>query len=278
MSAAAAPPFDLDNYDACVFDLDGTVWLGAADPIPGAATFLERCRDAGIRVAYATNAIVHSPESLSERLVAAGLAEPNEPVVTSGLVMTRTLVEAGVERVAAVIPPALTEALTTAGIDVVPSDEIEPDDFGPVAPSRALVMASSREATIGSIERLGRLAADGHRLYLSSTEPGFPVKGGLEPGGGVLLAALTFMYDIEPIVLGKPSPEYAAVVATSVGGNGTRIAMIGDSQRSDIGIAKVLGCDSVLLTGHAIKPIDDGFPMPTYVAATLSDEFVPYGS
>jgi HAD superfamily hydrolase (TIGR01450 family) len=269
-------PFDLDNYDACVFDLDGTVWLGATDPIPGAAEFLDRCRERDIRIAYATNAIVHSPGSLSERLVAAGLAKPDEPVVTSGLVMTRTLVEAGVERVATVVPPALTDALTTEGIEVVPSDDIGPDEFGPPDRSRALVMASSREATIGSIERLGRLALAGHRLYLSSTEPGFPVTGGLEPGGGVLLAALTFMYDIEPIVLGKPSSQYAAVVASAVGGNGTRIAMIGDSQRSDVGIAEVLDCDSVLLTGHAIKPIDDAFPIPTYTAPTLADQIAPY--
>lgn len=269
-------PFDLGNYDACVFDLDGTVWLGATDPITGAAEFLHQCRDRGIRIAYATNAIIHSPESLSERLVDAGLAAPDEPVVTSGLVMTRTLVEAGVEQVATVVPPALTDSLTAAGIQVVSSDDIDPDGFGPVDRSRALVLASSREATIGSIERLGRLAAAGHRLYLSSTEPGFPVTGGIEPGGGVLLAALTFMYDIEPIVLGKPSAQYAAVVASAVGGNGTRIAMIGDSQRSDIGIAEVLDCDSVLLTGHAIKPIDDSFPMPTYTAPTLADAITPY--
>ena len=139
-------------------------------------------------------------------------------------------------------------------------------------------MASSREATIGSIERLGRLADAGHRLYLSSTEPGFPVTGGIEPGGGVLFSALRFMYDVEPIVLGKPSTQYAAVVADAVGGNGTRIAMIGDSQRSDIAIADILGCDSVFLTRYSIRPLHHEMPMPTYTAPTLADEFVPYGS
>jgi NagD protein len=270
-------PFDLANYDACVFDLDGTVWLGATDPIPGAADFLQRCRDEGKRIAYATNAIVHAPETLSERLCEAGLAHPGEPVVTSGLVITRTLAERGVERVAAVVPEALATALAAAGNQLLLPDDLDPDDFGPVDASRALVMASFRGATIGSIERLGRLAAAGHPLFLSSRDPGFPVTGGIEPGGGVLFAALTTMYEVTAIVLGKPSPEYAAAVADAVGGPGQRIAMIGDSQRADIGIAVELGCDSVLLTGYSVRPIDAALPVPTFVASTLADPFEPYG-
>jgi HAD superfamily hydrolase (TIGR01450 family) len=276
-TTARVGPFDLANYDACVFDLDGTVWLGATDPIAGAADFLQRCRDEGKRIAYATNAIVHAPETLSERLCEVGLALPGEPVVTSGLVITRTLAERGVERVAAVIPEALATALAGAGIQVMLPDDLDPDDFGPVDSSRALVMASFRGATIGSIERLGRLAAAGHPLFLSSRDPGFPVTGGIEPGGGVLFAALTTMYDVTAIVLGKPSPEYAAAVADAVGGPGQRIAMIGDSQRADIGIAVELGCDSVLLTGYSVRPIDTALPVPTFVASTLADPFEPYG-
>jgi HAD superfamily hydrolase (TIGR01450 family) len=276
LPTTSTAPFDLANYDACVFDLDGTVWLGATDPIPGAAEFLARCRASGVRVAFATNAIMPSPEELSERLVTAGLARPDEPIVTSGLVITRTLVDAGVRTVAAVIPAALAESLTSAGIDVVSPDDVGPDEFGPVSSTRALVMASSRGATIGAIERLGRLASAGHRLYLSSQEPGYPVTGGIEPGGGVLMAALRFMYDVEPVVLGKPSTQYASVIAQTVGGDGTRIAMIGDSQRSDVAIAEILGCDSVFLTRYAIRPIDGGMPVPTFTAPTLADEFVPF--
>jgi HAD superfamily hydrolase (TIGR01450 family) len=263
-------PFDLANYDACVFDLDGTVWLGASDPIPGAAEFLETCRERGITIAYATNAIVHAPEALSERLVAAGIARPDEPVVTSGLVITRTLRARGVERVAAVIPPALADSLSSVGIDVVSPDAVSPDEFGAPDPSRALAMASFREATIGSIERLGRLAVAGHPLYLSSRDPGFPVTGGIEPGGGVLFRALTTMYDVEGVVLGKPSAEYADTVADTVGVARDRIVMIGDSQRADMGIAAELGCDGVLLTGYSVRPIDPTLPDPTYVAETLA--------
>lgn len=268
-------PFDLDRYDACVFDLDGTVWLGARHPIPGAAGFLDRCRDRGIAIVYATNSTVHAPDALSQRLVEAGLARPGEPVVTSGVVMARTLRQRGIVHVAGVLPHALARTLTDTGIEVEAPDDISPDDFGTVAPDRALVLAASRDATIGSIERLGRLAAAGHPVYISSKDAGFPIPGGIEPGGGVLLAALRAMYDVPVTVLGKPSPEYAAVVRDVIGGAG-RTAMFGDSQRADIGTAHHLGADAILLTGHSVRPIDPALPDPTYVGTTLADTFRPY--
>lgn len=269
-----APEFDASRYDAFVFDLDGTVWLGADAPIPGARAFLDVCRERGATVVFATNAIVHSPETLSAQLVHLGLARPDEPVVTSGTVIVRTLLAEGARLVAGVIPSQLEESLLQAGIAVVSPNDVTVDDFGAVGPERALVLASSRAATIGSIERLGRLASAGHRTYISSKDAGFPIVGGIEPGGGVLFAALTAMYDVDATILGKPSPQYAAAIATVIGDGGRRILMCGDSQRADIGIAHELGCDSVLLTGHSVRPVSRDLPTPTYVAPTLADPFV----
>ncbi len=268
-------PFDLSRYDACVFDLDGTVWLGT-DPIPGAADFLEQCRAQGSTIVFATNAIVHSPETLSAQLVHAGLARPDETVVTSGAVIVRTLVGEGAATVAGVIPDQLGESLIQAGIDVVSPNEVDVHEFGPVGPERALVLASSRGATIGAIERLGRLAVAGHRVYLSSKDPGFPVQGGIEPGGGVMFAALTAMYDVEATILGKPSRYYADMVAAAAGGHDRRIVMFGDSQRADIGIAHLLDADGVLLTGHSVRPLDPTLGAPHYTATSLAETPVPH--
>ena len=270
------PEFDAARYDAFVFDLDGTVWLGADAPIEGAREFLDGCRARGAAVAFATNAIVHTPETLSAQLVRLGLARPDEPVVTSGTVIVRTLLDEGARCVAAVLPSQLEEALLQAGIDVVSPNDVTVEDFGPIGPERALVLASSRGATIGSVERLGRLAMAGHRAYISSKDAGFPIVGGIEPGGGVLFAALTAMYDVDATILGKPSPQYAAVVAAAVGGPHRTILMCGDSQRADIGIAHELGCDSLLLTGHSVRPISTDLPPPTYVAPSLADAVVRF--
>jgi HAD superfamily hydrolase (TIGR01450 family) len=270
-----APAFDLSRYDAFVFDLDGNVWLGTT-PIPGAAEFLDRCRAQGATVTFATNATAHLPATLHAQLTEVGLARPGETVVTSGSVMIRTLRASGATHIAGVIPPPLVAAMRAAGLEVSSSNDVDVEQFGPVGRERALVGAASRLATIGEIERLGRLAMAGHRLYLSSKEPGFPITGGIEPGGGVLLAALRTMYDVEVTVVGKPSPFYADTVLDAVGGPGRSILMVGDSQRADIGIADLLQVDSVLLKGHSVAPIVRDLPAPTYVAATLADLPTPH--
>lgn len=267
------PPFDLGRYKATVFDLDGTVWL-SGEPMPGAREFLDRCRSQGATIVFATNAIVSSPEQLSSELVACGLALPDEPVVTAGTVIVHTVLAARVSEVVTVAPPALHAQLSEAGIEVIPAEHADVDAWRQPAPDRALVMASSRAATIGAIEVIGRLAAAGHPMYLSSRDPGFPTRDGMEPGGGMLLAAARALYEFEPTLVGKPSQYYADTVADVVGGAGP-IAVFGDSQRSDIGIAHLLGADGVLVTGRSVAPVTPDLPAPTYVTPSLSNEPVP---
>ncbi|MEO6570351.1 MAG: HAD hydrolase-like protein, partial [Ilumatobacteraceae bacterium] len=107
---------------------------------------------------------------------------------------------------------------------------------------------------------------------LSSQDPGFPTDGGIEPGGGALLAAARAMYDFEPITVGKPSRLYADAVAEALGRPTGRIAMFGDSQRADMGIAGHLGADGILVTGYSVQPVVSGLPAPTYVCTSLADE------
>lgn len=271
------PRFDLSHYDAAVFDLDGTVWLGPGHPIPGAREFLDRCRDLGHAIAFATNA-PRPPTPLIEQLVADGLARPGEPVITSAVVITRTLVRRGVTRAGALVPEPMADWMRAAGIEVVAPADHDIASFGEIGPGRALVMAASRQVTIGDIERLGRLAAAGHPVYAVSKDPGYPVAGGIEPGGAALLAALRTLYDVDATILGKPSTDYAAAVAEAVGGAERRIVMFGDSAHADMGIAHELGADGVLLTAHSMRPIEPTGPMPHYTAATLADAPLPIES
>ena len=83
----------------------------------------------------------------------------------------------------------------------------------------------------------------------------------------MLVAAARLLYDIDPIVLGKPSRYYADVVRKSVRTDGP-IVMFGDSQRADMGIAEFLGADGVLVTS---KPLDPHLPQPHYVTTSLAD-------
>ena len=83
-------PFDLARYAAAVFDLDGTVWL-TDTPLPGAVELINRCRELGLTVTFATNATAVSAVRLHEMLLACGLGAADDIVVTGGSVIACTL-------------------------------------------------------------------------------------------------------------------------------------------------------------------------------------------
>jgi glycerol 3-phosphatase-2 len=265
--------FDLARYDAAVFDLDGTVWLGE-DPIPGAAEFVDECRDRGLTVTFATNATALSAGTIAEKLIVCGLGQPGDGVVTGGIVVASSLAARRVREVVAVAPPAMVDAITASGVAVLDPADLATSDWS-LAADRAVAIGAYREATVGALETIGRLHAHGHPLFVTSLDPSFPGKGRLEPGGGTLVAAVSAMYPTAPIVLGKPSEAYAAVVAESVRSTG-RIVMFGDSQRADIGTAHLLDADSVFITGPRNTQVRDDLPFPTFVTERLGKPTLPF--
>lgn len=273
MAEVIAPPFDLARYSAAVFDLDGTVWLSET-PMPGAIEFVDRARAAGLTITFATNATFASVARIHELLVACGLGRPEDAVVTGGRVVARSLAALGVTEVIAEAPPAMVEAMREEGIRLVATHGFEiPSDWTSPSPQRAVVMGASRAATFGNVERIGHLASLGHPLYVTSLDPGFPALDRMEPGGGMLVAAVRALYDVVPIVLGKPSRQYADVVRASVRSDGP-IVMFGDSQRADIGTAALLGADGVLVSPSGT--VRDDLTRPQYVTAGWGHPIEPF--
>ena len=260
--------FDVTRYTSAVFDLDGTVWLSEI-PIPGALEFVEHCRANGLTIMFATNATQITVDHLSRRLVECGLGRSDDVVITSGIVVARTLARLGVLEVIAEAPPAMIDSINAQGVTVttLSVDAPIPDDWITPLPGRAVVMGASRAATFGSVERIGHLASIGHPLYMTSLDPGFPSLGRIEPGGGMLVAAARALYDLDPIVLGKPSQHYADAIREQLPAD-ARIVVFGDSQRADIGTAEFLGADSVLVTSRDPRP---DLPRPHYVTARVGD-------
>lgn len=262
-------PFDLGRYAAAVFDLDGTVWLSER-PVPGALEFVARCRELGLTVTFATNATALSVAHITEVLIECGLGREGDGVITGGSVVARSLAALGIRHVVAEAPPAMADAIEAEGVEVhlVP-DGAPLDGWAELAPDRALALGASRAATFGSVERIGHLASMGHPLYVTSLDPGYPALGRMEPGGGMLVAALRALYEVEPYVLGKPSREYANVVRSQLRTDGP-VVMFGDSQRADMGIAAHLGAHGVLIAPTGRVRSDQS--RPTYVTTGLDAE------
>ncbi len=73
-------------FDAYIFDLDGTVYLGDA-LLPTARRVITTIRGAGQRTAFLSSNPMHTHFECSEKLTRLGLPTPPEDIVNSSVVM-----------------------------------------------------------------------------------------------------------------------------------------------------------------------------------------------
>jgi glycerol-1-phosphatase len=270
-NAAVGDRFEIGDYGAAVFDLDGTVWL-SGEPIRGAVKFLDSLREREILVAFATNISMSSLDEVRAKLLACGLARVGEHVVTSSYSVALTVARAEVREVVALCSPALKAGLIELGVAVADARDVDRAAWRTPEPSRAVVMAGWPECTLREIETIGQLAAYGNPIYVSSLDPGFPAKDGYEPGAGMMVAAARALHSFEPIICGKPSVGYATAVLDGLAERGLgdrRLVMFGDSQRADTGLAHLMGADSVLIIDDRKRPSAD-LARPTFVAPSVA--------
>ncbi len=73
-------------YDAYIFDLDGTVYLGDA-LLPTAGETIATLRDWGQRTVFLSNNPTHTRRDYAAKLTRLGLPTPDEDVINSSVVM-----------------------------------------------------------------------------------------------------------------------------------------------------------------------------------------------
>ena len=73
-------------YDAYIFDLDGTVYLGNK-LLPSAGETITRLREMGKRTVFLSNNPTRTREEYAAKLTRLGLPTPNEDVINSSYVM-----------------------------------------------------------------------------------------------------------------------------------------------------------------------------------------------
>ena len=200
-----------------------------------------------------------------------GLLLEGENVVTAGGAVANALVDDGVRAAAVLGGQGLHEAVFARGITVNRVDGIDMHEWSDFDPTKALVLGGWPDATLRDIESVGRLAAAGVPLYVTSIENGFPSGNGWQAGAGMIIAAAHALHEFEVIVCGKPSTRYAAAVRALLeelrpAGS---VLVVGDSQLADIGLAHELGARSIWLSrGHAANL---NLPVPTHTVVSLAE-------
>jgi NagD protein len=166
-----------------VMDMDGVIVRGT-QPVPGAAEFVARLRDSGLRFLVLTNNSIYTPRDLANRLRFMGIDVPDDRVYTSGIATAHFLHSQRPNGTAYVVGEA---GLTTAMHDIgYVLSEHDPD---------YVVIGETGTYSFERITRAIRLISAGARFIATNPDPIGPGEGGIVPATGK-----------SPYYVGKPNP------------------------------------------------------------------------
>lgn len=233
-------------YDAYVFDMDGTIYLGD-DLLPGAARLVEVLRERDLPVRFLSNNPTKNPQQYADKLDTLGLPTPVDDIVNTVVATTAWLTEHHPDAV--VYPIAeqpLIDALRDAGIAL--SDD----------PARIdIVLASYDRSFVYDKLQVAFDAIWYHqRAFLMATNPDrfCPVAGGRgEPDCAAIIAAIEACTGTQcQTIVGKPDPAMLEASLRGLDVAASDCVMVGDRISTDIAMAKRAGADSALvLTGES---------------------------
>jgi NagD protein len=242
-------------------DMDG-VLVHEETAVPGAAEFLGRLQERGLKFLVLTNNSIFTPRDLRARLLASGLDVPEAAIWTSALATAQFLADQRAHGSAYVIGEAgLTTALHEVGYVLTPRN---PD---------YVVLGETRTYSFEAITTAIRLIERGARFIATNPDVSGPSLQGPIPATGAVAALITRATGVEPYFVGKPNPLMMRSALNNVGGHSETTAMIGDRMDTDIVAGMEAGLETVLvLSGVTTRGMIDRFPYrPSRVVDSIAD-------
>lgn len=253
----------LSEFDAALFDLDGTLFRGST-ALPGAVDAVAEVARRGVAVEYLTNNGSRSADQVVDHLGELGFAAKAPEVVTSGQAAARMLadhVPAGTP-VCVVGTDALAREVADLGLKVVLTAE----------PGACVIQGHSPDTGWRTLAEACLAIRAGGVWVACNIDATLPDERGLLPGNGAMVAALRQATDRVPLVAGKPEPPLFEEAVRRSGASAPLV--VGDRLDTDIAGARRVGIPSLLvLTGvsdaQALLSADES-ARPTYVGLDLA--------
>jgi phosphoglycolate/pyridoxal phosphate phosphatase family enzyme len=252
------------KYNAYIFDLDGTLYLGES-LLPGAAKVLHHIRAAARPVLFLSNNPTQTPAYYAAKLTRLGIEAAETEVLNSTQVFTawlaRTAPGAGVFVLG---EQPLCDALSTAGFELTE------------VPSRIQYVVASfdRHFNYHKLQVAFDAIRAGARLVATNADRYCPVPGGGQPDAAALIAALEACTGTTcELVAGKPSALMAETALQYLGVRAEQCLMTGDRLETDILMGVHAGMATALvLTGATSQAeLPHATIRPTYILAHLDE-------
>lgn len=252
------------RYDQFILDLDGSVWVGS-EATPGAAAAVGAVRQAGRRVAFATNDPRAATEDYVTRLWGIGIQASLADVVTVGGAVQHLLNDTRTGRTAFVIgTPSMRAHVSDAGLRLLNGTDL-------ASRAEVVVVGGTEELVYDDLRNATLAIRRGADFLATGRDPTYPQPDGLWPGTGAIVAAVEYATGQTATVVGKPEPQLLLTALDRLGEG--RTLVVGDRIDSDLAAAAAADLDSALvLTGGASRGDLDGLdPQPVAVAENLGE-------
>lgn len=228
------------NIKALILDMDGVLWRGD-QPIGDLAAIFARIAERGLKVVFATNNSVRTPEQFVERLRGFGVGCESWQVVTSSL--------AAADLISRRFPPGtpiyavgetgLKQALRDKDFEVLGVEDAEK--------AQAVLMGIDRDINFQKLAEAALLVRRGIPFYASNPDKTFPTPRGEIPGAGSWYSIVVTASGIEPIVAGKPGPAMMELALQRLGLSAGETLVVGDRLETDIAAGQSVGCPCALV-------------------------------
>lgn len=262
-------------FDAYLFDLDGTIYLGS-ELLPGAKQLIETLRARGAKTVFLSNNPTRNPEMYIKKLTGLGIPVTREEILNTVITTVLWLKQNHPNAVVFPIAEApLIQALTDAGIRI--SEDPNQIDIVIASYDRGFDYRKLQIA-FDAIWQVGRA-----KLITTNPDRYCPFPGGRgEPDAAAIVAAIEASTGTKCIAnMGKPDRTMIDTVLSELGVDAANTIMVGDRLETDIRMAVNAGMSSALvLTGDSkLEDVQYYAPelRPTYILHTI-DGLIPVGS
>jgi len=259
-------------YDAYIFDLDGTVYLGDA-LLPTAGETITYLREVGKRTVFLSNNPTHTRYDYAAKLTRLGLPTPAEDIINSSVVMVDFLRHHLPQaRLFVIGEEPLQAELRAAGFEWA-------DEMGRID---AVIASFDRTFVYRKLQIAFDAIRAGARFFATNADRYCPMPGGGEPDAAAIIAAIEACTSTKiQAVVGKPSTYMVEAIlnlldlpADPFGKlTASRCIMIGDRLETDVQMGLNAGMAAALtLTGATSEADLAASPIrPTYVLHRLGD-------
>ena len=251
-------------YDAYIFDLDGTVYLGNA-LLPHAGETIAALRARGKRTVFLSNNPTHTRFDYAEKLTRLGLPTSPDDIINSSVVMVNFLQrEMPHARLFVIGEAPLCNELRAAGFTLTENAH-ETD---------AVIASFDRTFVYHKLQVAFDAIRAGAKFFATNADRYCPVPGGGEPDAAAIIAAIEACTDTRVrAVVGKPSQYMTDAILNLLQLAPAQCIMTGDRLETDVQMGLNAKMASALtLTGATTRDaLAHSGIRPTFVIESLAD-------